>query len=155
MREQTRDYFAEHFVAGVLADMGWNIYFPHRDVGFDFIVSKETDKGVLIKPIQVKGKFPDDGKQDRTAYGWVGPLSAVHPDMVLVIAYFGGTEPLSSESIGISPDCIAFMPRNEVRPQKSKQYACQPAAFKGGKPVPRRDFKKYFDASGLRLMENL
>jgi hypothetical protein len=33
-----RDYFAEMYVAGLLADAGWNIYFPHRDMGFDYIV---------------------------------------------------------------------------------------------------------------------
>jgi len=32
---QTRDYFAEMYVAGILADKGWNIYFPRRDKGFD------------------------------------------------------------------------------------------------------------------------
>ena len=34
------DYFAELIVAGMFAEKGWNIYFPHRDQGFDFIVSK-------------------------------------------------------------------------------------------------------------------
>lgn len=34
------DYFAELFVAGRLADAGWNVYFPHRDQGFDFIITK-------------------------------------------------------------------------------------------------------------------
>jgi len=27
---ETRDYFAELYVAGLMADAGWNIYFPHR-----------------------------------------------------------------------------------------------------------------------------
>ena len=34
------DYFAELHVAGRLADAGWDIYFPHRDKGFDFVISK-------------------------------------------------------------------------------------------------------------------
>ena len=34
-----RDQFAEMYVAGVLADAGWNIYLPHRDVGFDMIAT--------------------------------------------------------------------------------------------------------------------
>src|SRR5216683_3941776 len=32
------DYLVELYVAGVLADAGWNVYFPHRDEGFDFII---------------------------------------------------------------------------------------------------------------------
>lgn len=36
-----RDYFAELHVAGNFGDAGWNVYFPRRDKGFDFIVTKE------------------------------------------------------------------------------------------------------------------
>lgn len=36
---EVSDYFAELYVAGRLADAGWNVYFPHRDKGFDFIIS--------------------------------------------------------------------------------------------------------------------
>lgn len=39
------DYFAELYVAGGFADAGWNVYFPHRDQGFDFIVSKSNGRG--------------------------------------------------------------------------------------------------------------
>jgi hypothetical protein len=41
-RPKTRDYFAEMYVAGILADKGWNVYFPKRDIGFDFIITKEV-----------------------------------------------------------------------------------------------------------------
>src|SRR5438128_405916 len=34
------DFFAELYVAGRFVDAGWNVYFPRRDRGFDFIVSK-------------------------------------------------------------------------------------------------------------------
>jgi hypothetical protein len=37
---EVHDYFAELYVAGRFADAGWNVYFLHRDAGFDFIVSK-------------------------------------------------------------------------------------------------------------------
>ena len=46
----TRDYFAELYVAGIFGDAGWSVYFPKRDVGFDFIVSKSVDDEILIKP---------------------------------------------------------------------------------------------------------
>jgi hypothetical protein len=53
------DYFAELYVAGKFADEGWNVYFPHRDKGFDFIVSKQDSGAVqILMPVQVKGKYP-------------------------------------------------------------------------------------------------
>ena len=36
------DYFAELHVAGRLADAGWDIYFPHRDKGFDFVIALDS-----------------------------------------------------------------------------------------------------------------
>jgi hypothetical protein len=60
------DYFAELFVAGRLADAGWNVYFPHRDQGFDFIVTKTVGAAdMLIRPVQVKGKYPTGEKGDQ------------------------------------------------------------------------------------------
>jgi len=51
---KTRDYFAEMYIAGVMADQGWNIYFPHRDIGFDFMATIEVESEILIRPVQVK-----------------------------------------------------------------------------------------------------
>ncbi len=49
---EVHDYFAELYVAGCFADAGWNVYFPHRDAGFDFIVSRpHPDIGQLIRPV--------------------------------------------------------------------------------------------------------
>jgi len=39
------DFFAELYVAGRFADAGWNVYFPRRDRGFDFIASRLTAAG--------------------------------------------------------------------------------------------------------------
>jgi hypothetical protein len=50
---KNRDYFAELYVAGILVDAGWSIYFPKRDVGFDFIAVKELRGQVVIRPVQV------------------------------------------------------------------------------------------------------
>ena len=70
------DYFAELFVAGRLADAGWNVYFPHRDQGFDFIITKTVNAGeMLIRPVQVKGKYPTGEKGDQGVYGYVGALA--------------------------------------------------------------------------------
>ena len=54
-----QDYFAELYVAGLMANAGWNVYFPHRDKGMDFIISKTgADESEIIRPVQVKGKYP-------------------------------------------------------------------------------------------------
>lgn len=142
----TSDYFAELYVAGLMADAGWNIYFPHRDRGLDFIVSKTGADGVqIIRPVQVKGKYPLAEKSDKAVYGYVGRLNQVHPDMVLAIPFFEATRPGPALF-------VAYMPLSQVRPHK-RGYRCQPACFTNGRPKPRRDFAKYFDATGLALIE--
>jgi hypothetical protein len=140
------DYFAELYVAGRFADAGWNVYFPHRDKGFDFIVSKPGPKSrPLIRPVQVKGKYPTEGKRSWPAYGYVGRLTQLHPDMVLAIPYFS----LHSPAL---PTCVAYMPMAQIK-RHSRGYRCQPAAFSDGTARPRRDFAKFFDSQGLALLE--
>lgn len=144
---KTRDYFAELYVAGLLADSGWNVYFPHRDRGMDFIASITNDDGLeTIRPVQVKGKFPTGQKADKVAYGYVGRLNQIHPEMVLVIPYF-------ETASGGPPLCTAFMPFSRVRPH-SRGYRCEPASFKNGTSEPRRDFRQFFDAAGITLMRS-
>jgi hypothetical protein len=97
--------FAELYVAGLFATEGWNVYFPHRDDGFDFIVSKFiAKKRWLVRPVQVKGKYTR-AKASRAAYGYVGRLSQLHPEMVPAIPVFDPDK-------RSRPTCIAFMPRN-------------------------------------------
>lgn len=67
-----QDYFAELYVAGLLANAMWNVYFPHRDKGMDFIISKTgTDGKEIIRPVQVKGKYPSLDKGNKATYGEV------------------------------------------------------------------------------------
>ncbi len=140
----SRDYFAELYVAGILADNGWNIYFPHRDKGFDFIISKLTSKGIIIRPIQVKGKYATKSKTDKATYGYIGSLSAVHKDMVLVIPYIN----YGSKDV----DIIAYMPYETIK-RHSRGFKCEPAQYKCSKPLPRPKYLKYFDEGGIRLLE--
>jgi len=145
MPHMPHDYFAELFVAGRFADTGWNVYFPHRDEGFDFVVAKDVGRGhQLIRPVQVKGKYPREDKKDKTVYGYIGDLSQVHPEMVLAIPFFatGAT----------TPSCVAYLPLSLIR-QNSRGFRSQPAAFKSGVPSPRRDYRRFFDDDGLRLIE--
>lgn len=146
-REGKPHYFAELFVAGRFADAGWNVYFPHRDDGIDFIaVRNGADSQPIIRPVQVKGKYPESEKTDKTVYGYVGKLSQLHDDMVLAIPFFTSGD-------RSAPTCIAYMPRGQIKPH-SRGVHCEPATFKNGVPSPRRDFVAYFDEPGLRALEH-
>lgn len=139
---KSRDYFAEMYVAGVMADNGWNVYFPHRDQGFDFIATLTTEERTIVRPVQVKGKYPTEGKTDKARYGYVGKLTAFHPDMVLALPLFAGMgDP--------APSYIAWMPIEEIRPMPDGRWRCEPARFDGGGPAPRAGFIQYFDEAGL------
>jgi hypothetical protein len=141
------DYFAELYVAGRLADADWNVYFPHRDIGFDFIIAKKVGKRMIIRPVQVKGKYPSGDKTDRPTYGYVGKLSEVHSEMALAIGYFSSGQ---AESI---PVCVAYVPRLLVR-KHSRGYRCEPASFKSGQPRPRRNYAIFFDSQGIQRLES-
>ncbi len=122
------DYSAELVVASTFAEAGWNIYFPHRDQGFDFIVSKDIEGiGELIRPVQVKGKYPTDEKGDKTVYGYVGKLTKLHPEMILAMPFYNSINM-------ILPNFIAYMPISMIK-ECSSGYRCQPSCFKSGKLV--------------------
>jgi len=142
-----RDYFAELYVAGVFGDAGWAVYFPKRDVGFDFVVSKMISGSVLLRPVQVKGLYPTRLKKDKVTYGYQGTLSAVHPEMVLVLPFFAAHER------GVAPEHIAYMPFSQLRVRGRGGLRCVPAKFISGHAVPRESFENYFGSMGLAALE--
>jgi hypothetical protein len=142
----TRDYFAELYVAGLFGDAGWSVYFPKRDVGFDFIATKFVGGNTLIRPVQVKGLYPTSAKTDKPIYGYIGPLTAVHGEMVLAIPYFH----LANHH---APEAVAFMPLDKIRSPSSGGVRCVPASFNEGHAKPRRDFERYFGRNGLQRVE--
>ena len=143
-----RDEFAEQYVAAVFADAGWSVYFPRKDKGFDFIVSKKTEAGLIIRPVQVKGKFPETTTAVHKAYGYRGKLTAIHPDMILVIPLFTSLKRLAY------PDCIAYMPRTEIKEPKKGTFWCGPAKLEKGKVSAKKTFQRYFDDKGLKAVED-
>ena len=143
-----RDEFAEQYVAAIFSDAGWSVYFPRKDKGFDFIVSKRTDAGVILRPVQVKGKFPETTTAVRKKYGYRGKLTATHPDMVLAIPFFSSLERLAH------PDCIAYMPSIRVGKAKQGTFWCGPAKLEKGKVSPKKSFQCYFDEQGLNAVES-
>ena len=142
-----RDYFAEMYVAGILADKGWNVYFPRRDKGFDFIITKLVGDEILVRPVQVKSKNPEVEGRNLPSYGFLGPLSQLHDDMVLAIPYF------STDLESASPDHVAYMPRIEIRPTTNGRFISHPARVIEGVIEPRPKFQKYFGSAGILLME--
>lgn len=145
-KHRFRDYFAELYVAGAFADEGWNIYFPRRDEGFDFIVTRRHNDEILVRPVQVKGKYATASKTDKGSYGFSGELSAIHDEMILAIPFFTP----SSEK---APVFTAYLPMPCIRPNQNNPgwYRAFPAYFEDGVPVKRRDYARFFDKSGLKL----
>ncbi len=145
---EVNDYAAELIVAGRFAEAGWNVYFPHRDKGFDFIVTKFIEGfGELVRPVQVKGKYPTGDKTDKNTYGYVGKLTSLHDEMVLAMPYF------STKSSSV-PTFIGYLPIFQIK-ECSRGYKCEPALFKNGNPLIRPYFKKYFDKEGLEYLNKL
>jgi hypothetical protein len=123
---ETRDYFAEMYVAGVFADAKWNVYFPRRDKGFDFIVSRPDGKGSqILRPVQVKGKYPTNTKTDTEVYGFIGRLSQLHPEMVLAIPFFVSPSPGA-------PVYVAYMPRTQIKKDSVAIAASRRSSRTGG-----------------------
>lgn len=139
---ETRDYFAEMYVAGVLADAGWDIYFPRRDRGFDMIASRTDASGeTLVRPVQVKGKYATESKTPKKVYGFVGKITAFHDDMVLAMPFFTLADIHA-------PALIAWMTRDLILPH-AKGWRCEPAIFDGNKPKPRPSLAHCFGIEGL------
>lgn len=143
----TRDYFAELYVAGLFGDAGWAVYFPKRDVGFDFVATKYVNGQTLLRPVQVKGLYPTLEKKDKAALGFKGELTAVHPEMVLAIPYF-------SMKTHHSPEAVAYMPHDQFKTPTGGGVRCVPATFKAGQAKARPEFAKYFDQAGLLRIED-
>ena len=132
---------AELHVAGLFAAAGWRVYFPHVDDGFDFIAAKPDGNQWLIRPVQVKGKYPEADKSDKSVYGYVGELTQKHPDMVLAIPYFDLGEIPVIKHVAYMPSCMIH--------SHSRGSKCGPAKFVQGSALPRGGHKKYFDHAGL------
>jgi hypothetical protein len=144
---ETRDYFAELYVAALFGDAGWTVYFPKRDVGFDFIATKPVNGSVIIRPVQVKGLYPTAAKKDKAAYGFKGELTAVHATMVLALPYF-------HTGRSHSPEHTAFMPLDQCKRPRSGGFRCVPCRFSNGRAAQRKESSRYFEAKGLQLIES-
>jgi hypothetical protein len=140
------DQAAELFVANVFVRNGWDVYFPHKDKGFDFIITKKISEDFIIRPVQVKGKYPTIRKTRKRVYGFVGPISTFNEDMVLAIPFY--------ESIGLNiiPAHIAYMPFLTIR-KKQEKYRCEPCRYED-KAIPRREYIRFFDEDGIKNIEN-
>ncbi len=146
---KTRDYFAELFVAGIMGDAQWQIYFPKRDVGFDFIAAKLVQDRMRIRPVQVRGLYPTAEKKDRSPYRWSGRLTQVHPALVVAFCYF------SSDHMTVAPTCVAYVPLAQLKRPSRGGYRFDGSKLQSGVVTPRRDFAHLFGWSGLRALEQV
>jgi len=138
---------AELLVASKMAANGWNIYSPHRDIGIDFVATKQLGENLVIRPVQVKGCYFRKRK-DSAWYGKIDmELNQLHPEMVLAIPFFFPSHGHQELQF------VAYMPRKQLRRKPNGKFRCTPALVKDGRPAQRRDYTKFFDLSGLRLME--
>ena len=91
---RSRDHLAELWVAGKLVDAGWNVYFPHRDKGFDLIATYTSDGQIRIRPIQVKGKrYQLEMPALRHVYG--------DEDMAAILTYIRGAWGNSASAVTV------------------------------------------------------
>ena len=143
-----RDEFAQMYVAAIFADEGWILHFPVPDRGFDFIATKKTSEGVVIRPVQVKGKYPESVTRTARTYGYGGELTMTHPTMVLAIPFFHSNE--RSES----PALIAYIPFSQIRETSRWPHCCFPAQHILGRVKEKEEYEEYFGVKGIRKFEN-
>lgn len=143
----TRDAFAELYVAGLLADRGWGIYFPRRDTGIDFIATLPVGGELLVRPVQVKGKYAGTQKTDKAQYGFLGEITQMHDDLVLAMPFF-------TAEATTAPLFTVFLPRGMIRvqPTSERPHRVYPCRFSRGRPEVRPSFARFVDAAGLALL---
>lgn len=143
---QVADYLAAQQVASLFADAGWNLYFPQWKCGFDFVAAKATVDGEqLLRPVQVRAKYPSADQSDREFYGLTGKSGSTHPELVLAIPYFAANR-------SGRPVCVAFLPTSLID-DLNGEYRAEPASLRSGLPSPRPEYARFFDATGLALVE--
>jgi hypothetical protein len=138
---------AELYIAHKFSNVGWDIYFPHKDKGFDFIASRRCKSGKdLVRPVQVKCKYPTTEHTPKHTYGFEGYLSRLHPEMVVVIMFF-------TYGCYETPEIVAYMPVTQLTKSPSG-YRCIPAHRIGGEPKPRPEYAHFFGDEGLAWVAN-
>jgi hypothetical protein len=149
VRNNARSTTAEFLVLQQFVDRRWEIYFPYRDKGFDFVVSKRIGSQILWRPIQVKGIYPTVKKKDRRDIGLRGKLSRLDPHMVLAMPFF---KPGNSRS----PVFIAYIPLSKIRqnPKLDRPHWCLAASHRSGSPRKKSQFEQHYDTQGLKEVEN-
>lgn len=144
-----RDEFAELYVSALFADGGWTVYFPRRDKGFDCIVTMQKGDDMLVRPIQVKGVYPEEFKKGGKPFGRDLKLTAIHPQMVLVMPFFQYAPEKSS-----SPTHVGFFPiKPSTRPDR--KHIIRPAFLKAGVISVRDSYQGSFGKAGIAEVEKL
>lgn len=145
-----RNQFAEMYVAGCFMDAGWQVFFPQRDEGFDFIVAKRTANGTCLRPVQVRGCYrqPDAKVKNKATYGkGTILLSQIHSDMVVAIPFF-------SEQSPHYPHGVAYLRLPDLKTNSEKgNFYSYPAQLRDGVAQARPSYAGLFGAAGLARLE--
>ena len=138
------------YVAGCFMDAGWQVFFPQRDEGFDFIAAKRTVNGTFLRPVQVRGCYrqPDTKVKNKATYGKSPSLlSQRHPDMVVAIPFF-------SEQSPHYPHGVAYLRLPDLKTNgKTGNLYSYPAQLRDGVPQPRPSYVGLFGVAGLARLE--
>lgn len=123
--------------------------FPPRDQDFDFIVTKPVSGSILVRPVQVKGKCPTRDKTPKHRYGYRGKLTALHPEMVLAMPFFG-PDPHGA------PRFTVYLPVGQISPWGARpgQYRVEPAAYRDGQASARPRYRRFSDVEGVALLQS-
>lgn len=145
---RVRAEFAELYAAGLFADRGWTVYFPRADKGFDFIATLPRGENMLVRPVQVKGVYPEKIKKGGKPFGRTLKLTAFHPQMVLVMPFFEYTPEKAA-----SPTHVGFFAVKPLETEDGK-HKFHPALLKGGKITIRKSYQTYFGNEGIEAVAN-
>jgi hypothetical protein len=118
----------------------------------NFVVYKDTVAyGPLLRPIQVRGRTPESNNKPDDAQRGKGELklSQRHPELVVVIPFMvhGSIVPTRTAYLPAVDNHVLNVNRNNGR------LYTFPTKLVGGLPVPYERFERYFDESGIMLLD--
>jgi len=139
---------AELYVAGTFAGAGWQVFLPHQDQGFDFVIYKASIGQTSLLPVQVRGCYRQTSKKtDMTTYGKPElKFSQLHPQLIVALPFFAPD--------ALTPELVAYGWLSDLKINSNTNvHRWEPACLKDGVCTPRRDSVGYFGKEGLARLE--
>lgn len=105
---------------------------------------------MLVRPVQVKGVYPEAIKGDKKTFGRTMNLTALHPQMVLVMPFFQYAITKSA-----SPTYVGFFPIIRNEDPDDNEYKIQPAKLTNGVISIRKESQRFFGDEGVAAVSEL